>query len=246
MNKIMTRLTSFICVLVMTVGMAPASLAQDIAAADPSGYEAVDTVNDGETQNQEEKEDITDGEDTDGDVDEKKDVDKEPAVTADEADDEEETDVVEADAEEEEEEVAADAADETEADDFDVTADEEKPLTITLDKTSYEYNGSVVKPFIDRVQDPETSAILLKEQYEAQYVPSVTPGTYKVTVVGKAEYKNYQGEAQYTITPANIAAATINPIAAFLAVSAKSEVSSNVPSISKKHALIIPESPDVT
>jgi hypothetical protein len=213
MNKIMTRLTSFICVLVMTVGMAPVSLAQDLAATDPSGYEAVDTVNDGETLNQEDKEDIADDEDKDGDVDEKKDVDNGPSVTADEADDADDADVVEADAQEEEEAVA-DSADETEVDDLDVNADEESPLTITLDKTSYEYNGSVIKPYIDRVQDPATSAILLKEQYEAQYVPSVVPGTYKVTVVGKEEYKNYQGEAQYTITPANVAACTINPIAA--------------------------------
>lgn len=72
-----------------------------------------------------------------------------------------------------------------------------KKFTVSLGTESYVYNGKARKPGVKVSVGGKT---VTSSNYTAKYTANKSVGNATVTVTGKGEYKNYKGEATFTIT----------------------------------------------
>jgi hypothetical protein len=209
MNKILTRLTSFICVLALVFCMAPVSFAEESVAPEVEGnsYVAEDTVD----------EEVDENQDTQDEINQKnlgvsaaaEDVDT-PEVTEDTDDDSATITGKGFEAESKD-----DTEDEDEAGIGDIESGvQETNFTFELSEYNLPYTGNVITV---TVIEPKYNGVALKDnEYEVHYMDDHTnAGTKQVRLIGKGDYQGHSSEPlSYTITPANISTCVVSPVAA--------------------------------
>ena len=217
MKKTMTRFLAILCTLAMVFSMAPASMTVYAASEDANVEAAADGAEEQKEEEVvvEEKEEKVVEKKEEPAKEEKKEVKEEPVK-------EEKKEVKEEKVKTENKEVkntqTEEKKDNTEkktektSEKKAVPAKEgetpsEKTLTVTLDKSEFEYTGSDITPTVSKVTDAEG-----KEVASSDYTVSGSRkdvGTGTVTVTGKGMYDGYTGTASFTITGIDISKCTV-------------------------------------